>query len=160
MILYHGSHVDAVEPKILVSRRNLDFGSGFYTISSEEEAEMWAKSQYKRRHKGKATVTVYDFDEKCLDEIKVLRFEGPTEAWLDHVAENRKGLYKGDKYDLIIGPVANDNTMRVISDYIEESIDKETALILLKPQKLNDQYAFLTTRGLKLLKTVEVNFYD
>ena len=160
MRLYHGSNVDVVEPKILVSRRYLDFGYGFYTISSEKQAERWAKSQCMRSHKGKATVTVYDFNEKSLDHIKVLRFEGPTEAWLDYVTENRKGIYTGDTYDLIIGPVANDNTMRVISDYIEESIDKETALILLKPQKLNDQYAFLTTRGLKLLKTVEVNFCD
>lgn len=31
-------------------------------------------------------------------------------------------------------------------------IDEETALILLKPQKLSDQYAFLTEKGISVLK--------
>lgn len=160
MRLYHGSNVEVIEPEIFVSTRNLDFGYGFYTTSSEEQAERWAKSQYKRRHKGRAMVTVYDFDEKRQEEIKILKFEGPNEKWLEYVTENRKGIYRGDKYDLIIGPVANDNTMRVISDYMEGTIDKETALILLKPQKLKDQYAFLTVKGLDLLKFMEVKVYD
>lgn len=157
MKLYHGSDVDVVEPKKLVSRRNPDLGYGFYTTSSEEQAEGWAKSQCKRSQRGKATVTVYDFDEKCLDDLKVLKFEGPTEAWLDYVTAMRKGLCEGQKYDLIIGPAANDPIMRIILDYMGESIDKETALILLGLQKPPEQYSFLTTESLKFLKTVEVN---
>ena len=61
-------------------------------------------------------------------------------------------MYVGNKYDIVIGPVANDNTMPVLNNYMSGIIDEEIALILLKPQKLSDQYAFLTEKGLSLLK--------
>ncbi len=76
------------------------------------------------------------------------------------MAQNRKASYVGPRYDLIIGPVANDNTMPVISDYMAGSIPEETALLLLKPQKLHNQFAFATTRGLSFLTYVEVRHYE
>ena len=39
-------------------------------------------------------------------------------------------------------------------------INEETALILLKPQKLADQYAFLTWKGLSMLRYVRGNTYE
>ena len=66
--------------------------------------------------------------------------------------QNRKNLYNGDKFDIVIGPVANDTTMPVLSDYMAGNISEEVALILLKPQKLANQYAFLTQKGLQCLK--------
>ena len=56
----------------------------------------------------------------------------------------------------MIGPVANDNTMPVINDYMSGMISEETALVLLKPQKLADQYAFLTWKGLAALRYMGV----
>ena len=38
MILYHGSNVFVREPRIVNSGRKLDFGAGFYTTSSLEQA--------------------------------------------------------------------------------------------------------------------------
>ena len=84
------------------------------------------------------------------------RFDQPDSDWLRFVAQNRKGTYSGPKYDIVCGPVANDNTMPVISDYMSGTINEETALILLKPQKLADQYAFLTSKGLSALSFAEV----
>ena len=52
MILYHGSNIAVTEPQIIVSNRALDFGAGFYTTSSEEQAIRWAKLQALRRGKG------------------------------------------------------------------------------------------------------------
>ena len=48
--------------------------------------------------------------------------------------------------------MANENTMPVINNYMSGIIDEETALILLKSQKLSDQYAFLTEKGISVLK--------
>lgn len=76
------------------------------------------------------------------------------------MTDNRKSVYSGEKYDVVIGPVANDNTMPVISDYMAGIINEETALILLKPQKLADQYAFLTWNGLSMLRYVRGNTYE
>jgi hypothetical protein len=50
--------------------------------------------------------------------------------------------------------------MPVISDYMTGTINEETALLLLLPQKLKNQYAFLTLEGLSTLNFVEVKPYD
>ncbi|MDE6568028.1 MAG: DUF3990 domain-containing protein [Lachnospiraceae bacterium] len=160
MVLFHGSNVKVEKPQIIISNRALDFGAGFYTTSSREQAKKWAKIQAYRRRKGKPIVTAYQFDEEILNELSILHFDSADISWLDYVTMNRKGIYSGPKYDIVIGPVANDNTIPVISDYMAGVINKETALVLLKPQKLVDQYAFLTWRGLSALVYQEVKQYE
>ena len=39
MILYHGSNVEVKEPKIIKTKRLLDFGTGFYLTSDFEQAK-------------------------------------------------------------------------------------------------------------------------
>lgn len=87
-----------------------------------------------------------------MKSISIHRFHAADKEWLKFVTDNRKGKYIGKKDDLVIGPVANDNTMPVINNYMSGMIDEETALILLKLQKLSDQYAFLTEKGVSALK--------
>ena len=152
MYLYHGSNMKVETPQLILSNRTLDFGSGFYTTSDESQATRWAKLQTKRRKKGEAVLSIYDFDEEQATELALLRFEEADQKWLNFVTQNRKNLYNDDKFDIVIGPVANDTTMPVLSDYMAGNITEEVALILLKPQKLADQYAFLTWRGLQCLK--------
>ena len=154
MILYHGSNVEVNSPKILVSNRNLDFGAGFYTTSNREQAVKWAKTQTVRRKKGKPTISKYDFNEDGMSGLSVCTFQTADREWLKFVTDNRKGMYIGKKNDIVIGPVANDNTMPVINNYMSGIIDEEIALILLKPQKLSNQYTFLTERGISLLKFI------
>lgn len=156
MILYHGSNVAVKKPEIIISNRALDFGAGFYTTSDEKQAKRWAQLQVFRRRKGIPTVTIFEFDENTAEKLSVLKFEYAGREWLNYVTQNRKGIYSGVKYDIVIGPVANDNTMPVINDYMTGTINEETALLLLKPQKLSDQYAFLTWKGLSSLKYSEV----
>jgi hypothetical protein len=49
--------------------------------------------------------------------------------------------------------------MPVISDYMTGTINEETTLLLLLPQKLKDQFAFLTLKGLSTLNFLEVKSY-
>ena len=137
MILYHGSNVEVAEPQIIVS-----------------------KLQALRRGKGTPTVSVYEFDNTKAKDLSILSFPSADGDWLRYVTDNRKSVYSGKKYDVVIGPVANDNTMPVISDYMTGIINEETALILLKPQKLADQYAFLTWKGLSMLHYVRGRTYE
>ena len=160
MILYHGSNIEVSEPQIIVSNRALDFGAGFYTTSSEDQAIRWARLQALRRSKGIPVVSAYEFDEAQAGTLRILRFSAANGDWLRYVTDNRKSVYSGEKYDVVIGPVANDNTMPVISDYMAGTINEETALILLKPQKLADQYAFLTWKGLSMLRFVRGTVYE
>lgn len=152
MLLYHGSNTQVEKPQIIISNRALDFGSGFYTTSDKKQAERWAKLQALRRKKGSPVLSVYEFDEERANALTILRFLSADRAWLDFVTQNRKAMYVGEKKDIVVGPVANDTTMPVLADYMVGNISEEVALILLQPQKLSDQYAFLTWESLQCLK--------
>ncbi|WP_165045199.1 DUF3990 domain-containing protein [Adlercreutzia sp. ZJ138] len=160
MLLHHGSNVAVEHPRILTTNRSLDFGAGFYTTSSFEQARRWATLQAQRRVSGNPTVSTYDLEDSALTDLTVLRFNEADGDWLDFVVENRKGIYSGPLYDLVIGPVANDRTMRVINDYMNGEINKNTALVLLEPQRLTDQYCFRTADALSHLTYREVNCLD
>ena len=152
MVLYHGSNVDVREPKLLKNQRELDFGKGFYTTSDYEQASRWAKRTAARLKQDSGIVTVYKVDDKKLSELKILAFDRPDERWLKFVAANRTGKVSGDEYDVISGPVANDQTMPVIDLYLEGMYDEAEAIKRLLPQKLKDQFTFKTEKALALLE--------
>ena len=161
MLLYHGSNVEVASPRIITPNRALDFGAGFYTTSDLGQARRWASVQAKRRRTGSPVVSVFEFDSKTASEsLDTLVFSGADTAWLGHVVANRRAEYEGRKHDLVVGPVANDNTMPVINDFMAGVIDERTALVLLRPQRLADQYAFLTAKALGHLVFKEATRYD
>lgn len=87
-----------------------------------------------------------------MEKLDILRFDNADGNWLEFVVMNRKSEYTDKKHDIVIGPVANDTTIRVIDDYMGGVYTKEEAIKRLIPQKLTDQYAFLTTEALSMLK--------
>lgn len=153
MILYHGSNVVVSKPLILEPSRLLDFGNGFYTTTNKSQAENFALKVASRRG-GKAIVNVYELDENFAD-IKMLGFDSPNEKWLDFVSDHRNGIYDGEEYDLIYGPVANDDVYRTLQTYLVGLLTKQQALETLKVKKLYDQYVFVTNDSLKLLKFLD-----
>lgn len=152
MEIYHGSNMVVKQPKIREKLRALDFGAGFYLTSSRNQAERWAKSVTKRRGEGIPTLNVYLFNEKKIQNLKILEFKTANGDWLDFVVTNRKELVIEKKYDMVIGPVANDSTLPVIDDYMDGKYTKEQAVERLLPQNLTDQFAFLTSNALETLK--------
>ena len=161
MLLYHGSNIEVQNPKILESDRRLDFGTGFYLTSSLSQAERWAKLTTERRKNGKAIVSVFEIDENAFNTLKILHFEKADKNWLEYVSKNRKNLpIQNDDFDLIIGPVANDKTMPVISLYFSGIYDMEETIKRLLVQKLNNQYTFKTKKSLEALKFTEAKTYD
>ena len=156
MILYHGSNVEVKEPILLKVQRELDFGKGFYTTSDMEQAARWAERTAKRRGESNAFVTVYEVNEDELKNIRLLSFDSPNVDWLDFVVKNRKGEYIAGDWDIISGPVADDQTAQVIDLYLEGAYDEEEAIRRFLTQRLKDQYAFKTDEALKLLIFKEV----
>ena len=67
-------------------------------------------------------ISVYDFDEAQAGNLAILRFEETDQKRLNFVTQNRKNLYNGGKFDLVIGPVTNETTMPVLSDYMAGNI--------------------------------------
>lgn len=154
MILYHGSNLAVDSPRILTPNRYLDFGNGFYTTSNYAQACSFADKVTARKREGISTVSIYEFDESCLDSLKVLSFHSADESWLDFVSANRNGTASFPKYDLIYGPVANDDIFRTFILYSSGILTKEQTLDALKIKKLFNQYVFATDTALNCLKFI------
>ena len=151
MILYHGSNVAVITPDILKGKPAVDFGRGFYLTSDLEQAKRWAVLKTKRLCKGTPTISEFIFHEEQLASLNVLRFNSPDADWLKFISKSRTDITFTTDYDLIIGPVANDNTYDTIQLYLIGIYDESEALRRLLPYKLKDQFAFKTTRSLELL---------
>lgn len=156
MILYHGSNVEVKEPKIIKSKRLLDFGTGFYLTSDFEQAKKWAMRTTKRREEGVPIVSVFDFEESDMDELEVLSFDSANKEWLRYISVNRTDKTAQDSYDIVMGPVANDQAIRTVNNYLKGYFTEEIAIQLLLPQNLKDQYIFKTERAISVLKFKEV----
>lgn len=156
MILYHGSNVSVREPKLLKIQRDLDFGKGFYTTSDYEQAQKWAKRTALRLHQSEAYVSVYIIPDESLENLKILRFDSPNVDWLRFVVKNRTGQIIPNEWDIVAGPVANDQTAPVIDLFLDGMYNEKEAIKRLLPQKLKDQFTFKTEKAISLLQCQEV----
>lgn len=150
MNIYHGSDVVVKEPKILQSNRLLDFGIGFYTTSNKEQATRWAEKVSLRNNTGEKFLSIYNFDiEKAKKELNIIEFTQPDEKWLEFITANRRGKEILEEYDIIIGPVADDNVYLTVKLFETGVLDKEEALKRLKVEKLFNQILFHTNKSLR-----------
>ena len=91
-----------------------------------------------------------------MGKLRILKFDSPNVDWLRFVAENRKGHPVPQEWDIIAGPVANDQTAPVINLFLDGMYDEQEAIRRLLPQKLRDQYTFKTPKAIGLLRCQEV----
>ena len=64
-------------------------------------------------------------------------------------------LYNGDnKYDIVIGPVADDNMALLFRQYENEIIDFGTLLKGMIYKQTSSQYSFHTEKAIRLLRKV------
>jgi hypothetical protein len=156
MTIYHGSTVPVEVPKIVTSNRKLDFGEGFYATSNKEQAIIWAEIVSARRGDTARFLSIYHFEyEKAVNELEIIRFHEPDEAWLDFVCTNRSGQTITEPYDIVFGPVANDRVYRVVQFYENGVYDKHEAIRRLKVDKLLDQILFHTEKSLEYCRFIE-----
>lgn len=156
--LYHGSNMEVSKPRLMQSKRLLDFGNGFYLTSDYEQAKKLAVRTTDSRSAGKAAVSVFDVDNDEMQKLNILIFNAPDKEWLRFISSNRKGKPEEIIYDIVIGPVANDQTVRTINNYLKGYFSDDIAIQLLLPQNLKDQYAFKTEKALEILHYKQVVF--
>ena len=154
MKLYHGSHIEVKNPKILISSRVGDFGRGFYTTSSLEQARRWAQIRAMQEDLSAGLVTVFDVPDQLFihPELRIKTFETADEEWLDFVLANRKDVDFEHEFDLVRGPVANDRVYVCLNMLEDGLADRETVIKKLKAYVLADQILFHTAKSLLFLE--------
>jgi len=157
MLLYHGSNIEILKPDLAMSKKYLDFGIGFYLTSNKEQAIMFSRKvvlreMRKRKPPGEAIVSIYEFDsERAKNELSILEFNEPSNQWLDYIINNRIEIDETSMYDIVIGPVANDDVYKVIDRYESGILTREMAMAALKIRKLYNQHTFKTEKAIRYL---------
>ena len=159
MLVYHGSNVEVRKPSLRMSRKNTDFGRGFYTTTQKEQAEHWTSIKIDRARTGRRVVSVFEVDDELQTNpgLKIREFHGPDEDWLNFVVDSRKGIEHD--YDLVFGPVANDKVFTVVNLYESGVLDAPAAIAELKAYKTYNQLSFHSPRvfqALRFVKSYEV----
>jgi hypothetical protein len=158
MKVYHGSSVEIIDIDLSKCELHRDFGKGFYVTNIREQAEYWAKRKGKKTG-NEGFVTEYTFYENAFSNyhLNVLRFSGYSEDWLDFVVMNRnpESPASAHDYDIVEGPVANDDITQRIFVYLEGGISKEDFIEELRfKHKPSHQIAFCTLKSLQMLKRI------
>ena len=165
MILFHGSNTDIAQIELSKCRPNKDFGKGFYLTTIREQAEKMAQ-RAARMYGGSPTLNIYDFDDSAdkLDTLNIRHFDCPSVEWAKFVITNRNASKLkapqedsniDGRFDLVIGPIANDDLALLFRQFSEGTISVETLVSEMKFKKLTDQYSFHSERALVLLKKKE-----
>jgi len=136
-------------PSLEKARNRRDFGLGFYTTTLKSQAEDWAKNMTVRFG---GEPYLYTYELELSGQLAVKEFPEISVEWLELVKDNRMlgGIHHS--FDVVIGPVANDNTMRTIAAYVSGLYEAEEAMRRLRYFKMNNQVSIHTQRAMELLR--------
>lgn len=146
-LLFHGSNQVVQKPELLSKGYTKDFGFGFYLTEIAAQAIKWAKTK-SRRH-GMPVLNVYQFDEAAFSKLNVLHFPEMTDEWLDFIVACRNG--EKHDYDIVEGPMANDEIYNYITDYLNGTISRESFWILIRFRYPTHQLVICTEQALNYL---------
>jgi hypothetical protein len=159
MKVYHGSDLEIETIDLSKCRVGTDFGCGFYVTKFLKQAEDIA-ARVASWHDTMPIVTEFDFNEYAFEDtdFRVLRFDGYSAEWLDFIVKNRASIASKPmhKYDIVEGPVANDDIAARIYDYLNGDVSKTEFIEELRFKKPMHQICFCTTASLQMLSAVAV----
>lgn len=165
MKLYHGSNIQIDHINLAMCKPYKDFGRGFYLTDIKEQAEKMAV-RVSRIYGGTPIVNFYEIEDDFRNNtnLRIKDFGShTTEEWARFVMNNRSRnlcdetellCNKDNKYDIVIGPVADDDMALLFRQYENEIIDFETLVRGMIYKKTSSQYSFHTERSIQLLRKV------
>ena len=178
--LYHGSYIEVARIDLSQCRSGLDFGRGFYVTSSLKQAVSYVPASVRKaKRRGllaedfpedDGRISVYQFQAD--PKLVICCFDDADEEWLHFAAGNRsRALFPElrEKYataDIIGGKVADDQTAITLNNYVAGAYGMpgtaradRTAIGLLEPERLQDQFCFRTAEALHALVFVRSDRY-
>jgi hypothetical protein len=175
-LLYHGTtdaYVDGFRNKLLDStywRPGRDFGEGFYTTISLAQARKWAR---------KAQESALMVANACVLAVELISIPGAAEPlvflsesllWANFIFDHRKVTTKGigdpctKHADLIIGPMADSDTGKIIKEavllnkdvswFYKQIIRTSSGARRLDSLRLGNQVVFSSERWASSLRLV------
>lgn len=174
MLLYHGSYCEVQIPDLRKCAKYKDFGQGFYLTTSKEQAENFAKISLRKAIANRIIDTerkysfISVFRAQSMEKLAGKIYPTADADWLHCVVGHRKSktfpevIQELEKFDIIGGKIANDNTNATITTYMaggfgivgSESADN-ICISLLLPERLQNQFCFRTNEALQCLTFVE-----
>ncbi len=153
MILYHGSNCDIAKIDLAMCKPFKDFGQAFYLTTILTQAREMAR-KVADRFGGESVVNVFEFEDDNMSDLNVKNFTQPDREWAKFVMANRSrtSVHPADEFDIIVGPVANDDIATLFRTFAIGVITIDELVQGMKSRKLNNQYAFRTERAISLLK--------
>lgn len=170
MIVYHGANEVIKEPDLLHSRKNIDFGRGFYLTEDPEMARKWSAGRGVNKSdtltdenltKKEHIINRYELNT---DGLKILQLDLSYE-WLALVLKNRApgkfdtDLYQimrnVDDYDVIIGPTADDKMFDTINEFINGNYTPEQTMRYLNIADLPQQITLKNDKALLNLRFLD-----
>ena len=167
MVLYHGSNTDIKVIDLTMCRPYKDFGKGFYLTVLREQAEKMAK-RVARLYGGSPVVNVFEIDDdfQVVADLSIKDFGVETsEEWARFIMNNRNRKYRDfsnpecnfdNKYDVVIGPIANDDMAVLFRQFENGVISFENMVSGMIYKETTNQYSFHTEKAVALLKKVSV----
>ncbi len=158
-LLFHGSKGEIKgDIDVNFGRGNNDFGKGFYTGESYEQAVSFISTY------NDPSVYFISFDDS---DLKCKRYSVDRE-WMMTIAYYRETLDKYENHplikkiikesrdcDYIIAPIADNKMFETINEFIEGNLTDEQCKHCLAATNLGMQYVFLTEKAASRLKIVE-----
>ena len=158
-LLFHGSKGEIKgDIDVNFGRGNNDFGKGFYTGESYEQAVSFISTY------DDPSVYFMSFDDS---DLKCKRYSVDRE-WMMTIAYYRETLDEYENHpliekiikesrdcDYIIAPIADNKMFETINEFIEGNLTDEQCKHCLAATNLGMQYVFLTEKAASKLKIVE-----
>ncbi len=166
MLLFHGSNADIKAINLAMCRPYKDFGRGFYLTAIQVQANKMAE-RVSRIYGGEPVLNVFEIDDNFREynELSIKDFGTETsEAWARFVMNNRNRKFNmleskecnlDNKYDVVIGPIANDDMAVLFRQYENGIITFENMVRGLIYKETSNQYSFHTAKAVALLKKVD-----
>ncbi len=160
-ILFHGSKEGLSLIAETGSRKNCDFGNGFYLGQSYKQALSFVCE--------KENSSIYSF-RYSLDGLKVKRFECDFE-WMLAICYFRNTIKKYESnemiqkivsemnnIDVVVAPIADNKMFYIMTQFVEGEINADVALHSLSASNLGLQYIFKTEKAINKLIPEEQYF--
>jgi hypothetical protein len=127
-----------------------------------------AKRTVRIYKEGVPCITEFIIDEAVFKDspLTIKRFLNPNLDWARFVVNNRNHIFKDfaspecntdGKYDIVTGPVANDDITALINVYLAGILSDEALIKELTFRDLSDQVSFHTEKAIACLQKTGVH---